>query len=201
MKDTKEVVLFFNNNANYDAVDIAKELRNRYPELGNPMIMPAQTDLLKPIILFKENPDFTLHTSLTNIGFVVNHTYFDKLASICFDLVDIFGEINIDLVRIGSISSVFLAHDKIDVVKQKFLKLEEFDDVADINLAWYREIETDFGRLNSWERIITDHLDFPDLLCQYDFNTPVDKKVDIDMKYLKKFFKFIDEYIEKRTDL
>lgn len=201
MKDTKEVVLFFNNNANYDAVDIAKELKNRYPELGNPIIMPGQNDPTKPVIIFKENPDFTLRATLTSIGFVVNHTYFNNLASICFDLVDIFGEINIDLVRIGYISSVFLAPAKIDIAKHKFLKLEEFDDVMDINLAWYRELETDFGRLNSWERVVTDHLDFQDLLLQYDFNTPIDKKIDIDMKYLKKFFSFSDEYIEKRTDL
>lgn len=201
MKDTKEVVLFFNNNANYEAIDIAKELKNRYPELGNPIIIPAQKDSTKPVIAFKENPDFTMHASLTSISFVVNHTYFKKLASICFDLVDIFGEININLVRIGYISSVFLSSDKIDVVKNKFLRIEEFDDVSDINLAWYREIETDFGNLNSWERIVTDHLDFPDLLCQYDFNTPVDKNINIDMKYLKKFFNFSNEYIEKRIDL
>lgn len=200
MKDTKEVVLFFDKNANFEAIDIAREFKNRYKELGNPVVLPSQSDINKPVIMFKENPDFTMHISMTSIGFVINHNYFNHIASICFDIMDIFSEININLVRIGYISSVFLPKEKQDIARKKYLKLEEFDDVIDINLAWYRELDTDFGVLNSWERILTDHLDFPDLLCQYDFNTPVNKAVNMDMKYFKKFFNYCNSYIEKRID-
>ena len=40
MKDTKEIVLFFKENTSFSLVDISKEILVRYPELGDPIILP-----------------------------------------------------------------------------------------------------------------------------------------------------------------
>ena len=92
MKDNKEVVLFFDINTNFDSLSVAKELSSRYPELGNPTILPPTNDPKSPLIVFKENPDFRLVVSLSNVNFIINHTYFDNIASIAFDMVDAFEE-------------------------------------------------------------------------------------------------------------
>lgn len=201
MKDNKEVVLFFDINTNFDPLGVAKELSSRYPELGNPTILPPTNDIKAPVILYKENPDFKLAVSFNNVNFVINHTYFDQISSISFDMVDTFEEFKSSFTRIGYISNVFLSPEEIEKVKDKYLNKNELSDVLDFNLSWYRELDSKMGILNCWERFITDHHDFSDLLCQYDINTPIGEKVDINMKFLKNFFKEANDYIEKRIDL
>jgi hypothetical protein len=200
MKDTKEIVITFANNTNYNAIDVGKELLNRYPELGNITILPISKDNKLPIIIFNENPDIQIQASLSSISFVVNHTYFNKLASICFDIVDTFETFNVTSVRIGYISSIFLPNNNISIVKEKYLKTDALEDIKDFNLSWYRELDTKIGKLNFWERILTDHLDFPDLLLQYDINTKIETETYLDMKYIKNFLSIADEYIEQRID-
>lgn len=201
MKDNKEVVLFFDINTNFDSLSVAKELSSRYPELGNPTILPPTNDPKSPLIVFKENPDFRLVASLANVNFIINHTYFDNIASIAFDMVDAFEEFKSSFTRIGYISNIFLPSKSIEKVKNKYLNEEEINDVVDFNLSWYRELNTKLETLNCWERFITDHHDFDDLLCQYDINTPAGKSIDMNMKFLKNFFKESNDYIEKRIDL
>ena len=91
MNDSKEICLYFDKNTNYNPVDIAKEICDRYKELGNPLILPSQGGNA-PVIVFQENPEIFLRCNYFTLNFVVNHTYFNKLESIIFDLVDIFEE-------------------------------------------------------------------------------------------------------------
>lgn len=201
MKDNKEVVLFFDINTNFDSLSVAQELSARYEELGNPTVLPPTSEKTAPLIVFKENPDFKLIVSLVNLNFIINHSYFDKKASIAFDMIDAFEGFKAKFTRIGYISNMFLPPEAIESVKAKYLNKEELSDMLDFNLSWYFKLDTKLGHLNCWERFITDHNDFNDLLCQYDINTPTSKKIDMDMKFLKGFFKEADQYIEKRIDL
>ncbi len=201
MKDNKEIVLFFDINTNFDSLSAAKELSSRYPELGNPVILPPTDDIKTPVIVFKENPDFKLIVSYSKVNFIINHTYFGKLASIAFDMIDAFDDFKSRFTRIGYISNIFLSSDKIEKVKDKYLKLDELDGILDFNFSWYRELNTKVGNVNCWERFITEHEEYNDLLCQYDINTPVGVKFDMNMKFLKSFFMEADNYIEKRIDL
>ena len=72
--------------------------------------------------------------------------------------------------------------------------------MLELNLSWYRKIDFRSSYINCWERVITDTVNFKDLLLQYDINTLVGEKVDIDMKFIKDFFKTADDYVEKRID-
>ena len=47
---------------------------------------------------------------------------------------------------------------------------------------------------------IKDSNNFSDLLMQYDFNSIVGDKINIDMKYIKEFIKVSSEFIDSRVD-
>ena len=200
MKDTKEIVLFFNEDTNFSLVDVSKELMNRYQELGEPTLLPDNGKTKSPLILFNTNPDFQIQISRVSVNFVVNHVYFEKLGTIVFDIVDAFEEFKCHFFRIGYISSIFLAPQYIEKVKDRFLKNENVDGIKEFNLSWYKILENKYGIVNCWERFITDTTDFKDLLIQYDFNTPIDVNVNFDMKYIKEFIKTANNYIDARMD-
>ena len=202
MNDTKEIVLFFKEDANkFSLVDISKELMNRYHELGEPTLLPDNGKTKSPLILFNSNPDFQIQISRVSLNFVINHVYFDKLATIIFDIVDTFEEVKCKFFRIGYISSIFMAPQYIKKVQDKFLKLENVEGIKEFNLSWYKVLENKYGTINCWERFITDSTDFQDLLIQYDFNTPIDVNVDFEIKYIKEFIKTANNYMDSRMNL
>lgn len=100
----------------------------------------------------------------------------------------------------GYISSIFMPSNYVDKVKDRFLCVDELEDIEDFNLSWYRSFNNKFGSINCWERFITNAVDFKDLLIQYDFNTPVQENINFEMKYIKEFIKTANDYIESRTD-
>ena len=200
MKDTKEIVLFFCDDTNFSLVDVSKELLGRYSELGEPTVLPDNGKTKAPLILFNSNPDFQIQISRVSVNFVVNHTYFEKLTSIIFDIVDTFEEFKCKFFRMGYISSIFLAPQYIEKVQEKFLRSNNLEGIKEFNLSWYKILENKFGPINCWERFITDTSDFKDLLIQYDFNTPIDIQIDFEIKYIKEFIKTANEYISSRTE-
>lgn len=200
MKDTKEIVLFFKDESNFKPVDIAKEVLSRYPELGNPIIIPEGDNKSIPVIIFNENPDLQMQVSLKMFTVVMNHSYFDKVTSIVFDIVDTFLEFDVEFCRIGYIASVFLSPKYIEKAKKKYLNNKIIEEVCDFNFSWYKKLECSFGNINCWERIIVDKNNFKDLLCQFDFNTIATDVISLEMKKIKEFFKLTNEYIEDRVD-
>lgn len=201
MKDSKEIILFYKDKTNsFKPVDVAKELMERYPELGNPIILPESKNKNNPLVVFNENMDFQLQTSYTSLTFAVNHHYFDKLTSIIFDMVDTMEGFYAPFSRIGYISNNMLSPTYIDKAKERFFKLDYLEDLGDFNFSWYKKITTKKCNINCWERVITDKLDFPDLLMQYDMNSPINESVKFDMKYIKEFINTCNEYIESRLE-
>ena len=77
MKDTREVVLFFKEDTKFTPLNIAQELLNRYPELGNPLVLPESTKKTAPLVIFNENSDIQMQTNYNNFTFICNHKYFD----------------------------------------------------------------------------------------------------------------------------
>lgn len=201
MKDDKEIVLFFKENSSFKAIDVAKEIISRYPEVGNPVIIPESDKREVPVIIFNENPDFQIQVSLKTCTIVINHSYFEKISTIVFDIVDTFLEFKQEFVRIGYISNVFLSPSTILRAKKKYLNSKIIDEITDFNFSWYKKLESSFGAINCWQRLITDDKSFNDLLCQFDFNTVASDVISLEMKRIKEFFKLANEYIEDRIDL
>ena len=199
MKNTKEIILFYEKVPDFNLTDIAKEILDRYEYLGEPTIIPRNENNTF-LVVFNKNSEFQIEINDKNVLIVMKHSYFNDLNSIVFDVVDTFEMFDTKFSRIGYISSNFESPLKIEKAKEKYLNVEEFKDVLELNLSWYRKINFRSSYINCWERVITDTVNFKDLLLQYDINTLVVEKVDIDMKFIKDFFKTSDDYIEKRID-
>ncbi len=199
MKNTKEIILFYEKVPDFNLTDIAKEILDRYEYLGEPTIIPRNENNTF-LVVFNKNSELQIEINDKNVFIVMKHSYFNSLNSIVFDVVDTFEMFDTKFSRIGYISSNFESPLKIEKAKEKYLKVEEFKDVLELNLSWYRKIDFRSSYINCWERVITDTVNFKDLLLQYDINTLVGEKVDIDMKFIKDFFKTADDYIEKRID-
>lgn len=199
MKNTKEIILFYEKVPDFNLTDIAKEILDRYEYLGEPTIIPRNENNTF-LVVFNKNPELQIEINDKNVFIVMKHSYFNDLNSIVFDVVDTFEMFDTKFSRIGYISSNFESPLKIEKAKEKYLNVEEFKDVLELNLSWYRKINFRSSYINCWERVITDTVNFKDLLLQYDINTLVGEKVDIDMKFIKDFFKTSDDYIEKRID-
>lgn len=199
MKNTKEIILFYEKVPDFNLTDIAKEILDRYEYLEEPTIIPRNENNTF-LVVFNKNSEFQIEINDKNVLIVMKHSYFNDLNSIVFDVVDTFEMFDTKFSRIGYISSNFESPLKIEKAKEKYLNVEEFKDVLELNLSWYRKINFRSSYINCWERVITDTVNFKDLLLQYDINTLVGEKVDIDMKFIKDFFKTSDDYIEKRID-
>lgn len=199
MKNTKEIILFYEKVPDFNLTDIAKEILDRYEYLGEPTIIPRNENNTF-LVVFNKNSEFQIEINDKNVLIVMKHSYFNDLNSIVFDVVDTFEMFDTKFSRIGYISSNFESPLKIEKAKEKYLNVEEFKDVLELNLSWYRKINFRSSYINCWERVITDTVNFKDLLLQYDINTLVGEKVDIDMKFIKDFFKTADDYVEKRMD-
>ena len=199
MKNTKEIILFYEKVPDFNLTDIAKEILDRYEYLGEPTIIPKNENNTF-LVVFNKNSELQIEINDKNVFIVMKHSYFNSLNSIVFDVVDTFEMFDTKFSRIGYISSNFESPLKIEKAKEKYLNVEEFKDVLELNLSWYRKIDFRSSYINCWERVITDTVNFKDLLLQYDINTLVGEKVDIDMKFIKDFFKTADDYVEKRMD-
>lgn len=200
MKNTKEIILFYDQAPDFNLNDVAQEILSRYEHLEEPTIIPKNENNTF-LIVFNKNPELQIEINDKNVLIVMKHSYFNDLNSIVFDVVDAFEMYDTKFSRLGYISSNFESPLKIDKAKEKYLQVDEFKDVLELNLSWYKKIDFRSSYINCWERVITDSVHFKDLLLQYDINTIVGEKVEIDMKFIKEFFKTADEYIEKRIDL
>lgn len=200
MKNTKEIILFYDQEPDFNLNDVAQEILSRYEHLEEPTIIPKNENNTF-LIVFNKNPELQIEINDKNVLIVMKHSYFNDLNSIVFDVVDAFEMYDTKFSRMGYISSNFESPLKIDRAKEKYLQVDEFKDVLELNLSWYKKIDFRSSYINCWERVITDSVHFKDLLLQYDINTIVGEKVEIDMKFIKEFFKTADEYIEKRIDL
>ncbi len=201
MKDTKEIVLFFKGNPNFSSFEVAKEILNRYELLGEPVILPeASPETKVPTVIFNKNSDMQVEIGRQSVNVVISNGYFDKIASIIFDMVDLFEGFNADFYRIGYISSVFFPPKYLARAQERFFNMNNLEGMENVNFSWFHTIVGKNGKINCWERVITDSTRFDDLLMQYDFNSPVDEDFEFNMKYIKEFIKITNDYMEERLD-
>ena len=199
MKDTKEVILFLKPNSVYTPVTMANELLNRNPELGDPLIFPKTKNSANPLFIFSTNENFQLHGGLETVSLLITEKNYNKIASIVFDIIDAFDEAGCSFKRIGYLVSKYQPASCIEKAKRLYLNLDNVEEeIQEFNLSWYKKINDDELVLNAWERIITDTIDFNELLVQYDINTLNEEEKNFDMKFIKKFFELADSYIESR---
>jgi hypothetical protein len=135
------------------------------------------------------------------INMIIDSTFFDKIDTITFDLVDLFNDLGIKFSKMGIVYSIFLSNQhKLNATNKLIESSLIPDDVLEFNIAFYKQLKLKKEPINCWERLITNSEKFDDLLVQFDFNTENDPNRDINMKYIRDFIKLCDEYSEERID-
>ena len=160
---------------------------------------PKTKNSANPLFIFSTNENFQLQGGLETVSLLITEKNYNKIASIVFDIIDAFDEAGCSFKRIGYLVSKYQPASCIEKAKRLYLNLDNVEEeIQEFNLSWYKKINDDELVLNAWERIITDTIDFNELLVQYDINTLNEEEKNFDMKFIKKFFELADSYIESR---
>lgn len=201
MNDCREIVLYFNNGSKLVPVDIAKSLSDRFKDLGNPLVLNPEGNSIQPLVVFRENASMMITMTQMTINMIIDGTYFDKMDTIIFDLVDLFNDMDIKFTKLGIVYSIFLSGKHKEIVREKLLDSSIIpNDILEFNVAFYRQLGLKKEKINCWERLITNTEKFDDLLVQFDINTDTNPDRDINMKFIREFIKLADEYSEERID-
>lgn len=200
MTDTKEVVLFFNEGSSFNPLDIAKEIINRIPDVGDPIIMPTNNSNNNlPIVMFSTNVDIKIQINRISVNILVTDKYFESLTSFTFDLIDLFEDNKCSFNRLGYITSLFMSPKEAEILEKRYINIDAIGNPTEYNLSFYHELSLGNEKINAWEKVIKDPDHIKDLLCQFDINNKKNQDLKLDMKYLKKYFKLADEYIQEKV--
>src|SRR5574344_22695 len=192
MNDIKEIVLYYKDgNVTYKELDVAKELQDRYPELGKPILIREGNNTNKTAIIFDNLKEFKIEINHINVSFLIYHSYFDKINSLIFDCIDIFDSQHVAFKRIGYLSNINISDSLKDILENKYLNVDNIKGVPYLNV--FNEIEVKGYKVNIWERI-----DFEHKIIKYDFNTNQNEEVKFDMKFIKEFTSSSNSFMDGR---
>lgn len=197
MKDEKQIVLFLKKDTKYDNSFLAVSLKNAFPDLGNPMVIPFDIkNPTQPLIIFNQGC-MSLVMNYNEISFIYdsNSNNFDLVIQI----VDFLENDDFDFIRFGYIST-FIQDEKMknNFLKNMFVNKEEFD--SDFNFSWHRRELIDSVSVNVWQRKLTDLMNKVDLVSVFDINSPIDEEYNINSEFLESFILKCDKYIEKKQN-
>lgn len=201
MNNSVQLVLFFKEGSVYNPAMVAAKISEKYSEIGNPILLPINTDAPKeadiPFIVFNQNPNFQISSNFNDVRIVLQADFIDKLEKVVFDVFDIFNKEKLVFTRIGYIPTNLYNEECKTEFRQNYLNTNDLSEVIDYQFSWLKRLKIDDIEINCWERNITDSKKINGLLKIYDFNTDADCKVDITKEFIKKFLKFCNNYKNK----
>lgn len=197
MKDEKQIVLFLKKDTKYDNTSLAVSLKDSFPDLGNPAVIPFDVkNPNQPLIIFNQGC-MSLVMNRSEISFIYddNSNNFDLIIQI----ISFLENEDFDFTRFGYIST-FIQTEK---TKKQFLKnmLVNSDEIdSDFNFSWHRRELIDSVSVNVWQRELTDSINKIDLISVFDINSPIDEEYNINSEFLENFIQKCDKYIEKKQN-
>lgn len=201
MKDSFQIVLYFAEDNFYNITMVASELKNKYQEIGDPILLPINNNA--PVegnyrnLIFMQNEDFQITANFQNIAISLSGEYMEKCKDILSDTIDIFLDNN--FIRIGFVISKVFPEEKIMEIKHQYLKEENVINSKQFELSWFDNIELAGKTINCWKRYISVNTKEKDklLLCMFDFNTDANDKSILTKEYIINFIKECKEYHNK----
>ena len=201
MNNSVQLVLFFKDGSVYNPEVVAAKISEKYSEIGNPILLPINTDAPKeadiPFIVFNQNPNFQITSNFNDVRIVLQSDFIDKLEEIVFGVFDVYNKEKLVFTRIGYIPTNLYTDEYKNEFRQNYLSPDNLSDVVDFQFSWLKRLTIDDIGINCWERSITDSKNINGLLKVYDFNTDIECKIDITKEFVKKFLKFCNNYINK----
>lgn len=202
MRDNIQLALFFPEGTIYNPTKISAKLIEEFSEIGDPIILPINTDAPKeasiPFIIFNQNPNFQIISNFNNITITVKDIYNALIIEIIKKIIVIFKKEEIVFNRIGYLPSLFISKEAIADFRNEFMVSKILEDTVEFQFAWLKKLKLGEIELNCWERNITDSVNFEGLLKCFDFNTILSEKLVIDEKFVNRFIEFCNKYIEER---
>ena len=201
MIDNIQIVLFFDNNTNFNSNQLAAVLNKKYPILGNAVVLPVNPeDLGMPIIIFNENKDINLTINSISTSIIFGEKNLKDHKDFILEVINIFDSEGVSFKRIGIVITRILPKASLQKLKTTLFKAEDLIESTDFVIAWHNEITLDSTKFNCWERYFID-ADSNNLLGVFDINTPMDEKYyitdDFVDKSIAQSIKYVDNKMKK----
>ena len=201
MNNSVQIALFFEEGTVYNPTIISAKIIEKFSELGNPILLPINTESSKeanvPFIIFNQNVNFQLVLNYHNMLFTFQNSYIKQAKDIAITIFEVFNKEKINFVRIGYVPTFITEEEKKKDFENKYVCQDELKDVVDYQFSWLKRIKMKDLEFNCWERSISDSNKIKGLLKIYDFNTDADKIIKIDKKFIKDFIDFCDKCMNK----
>lgn len=194
----QKILLEFERDTIYKPSEIVSKLLSLFPDLGNEVILPidmiSENNAEIPILFFQQNDLFKISANFHNIQIIVNGKYTDDVESIVKKVFEIFKELKINFVGMSYTFEQEQDKGKIDLLKEKYLKISEEENLNEIFLSFIRYLEINGFDIRWLEGYSTMNSTF---LRHFEFNTKVTAITKINYRIFvnlyKKFNKIIDD--------
>lgn len=197
MNNFKQIILELEKDSIYKPSKVANDLIEKYPELGNEIILPInmgdENDRNIPIFLFQQNENFQINGNFYRIVINLSNNFMDKAIEIVENIYNILT--NIKIVGISCVFQEESDDNKIDMFKNKYFNLEEINnDEIQLSLIRYISIndENDVRCLEGYSTIDNT------FLSHFEFNTKLINDKEYTFESFEKFYNGICNYKQSR---
>lgn len=143
METFEQIFLDFEKGTVYKASKICEKLSQKYPELGNEIILPInmqEDDASIPIFLFEQNKDFQIQGNFYNVVITISTEFKYRIKDIIQYIFEIFGDEN-QFVGIAYTCQEKLNNNMIPKFKEIYFKNVETILNDDIHFTMVRPIK------------------------------------------------------------
>lgn len=193
-----QLVLYFDVDIRSKIINLCSEF-TKDDEAVRPMILPFDqgpfppADMPLAIVTFGNIGQLQICASLVSIS-TLN---IDNAMEIGKKVIRIFKKCDFSFYRIGVISGYAFPNEKISIIKEEMFQSEA---APSLDFSYARFITEPFTKsinANVWKKYFTNTEATPDLLAEFDINTLITEKHEIDEKFFVAFLVFTQEVAKK----
>ena len=197
MKDENQLVLFFKNGTKVDSVSLAKELKDNFSLLGDPVVLPFNpNNTREPLIIFNRGK-INLTVGVNDVSFIYYASDNKELFNTIIEIVECFENLDYSFERMGYVKTILHSKKEREKFKENVFKDKDLIE-SEFQLSWYKKELIDSVKVNVWHKELTDIINNVELVTIFDINTPIDEVYYITSDFLKEFIKECDKYVDKK---
>ena len=197
MKDENQLVLFFKNGTKVDSVSLAKELKDNFSLLGDPVVLPFNpNNTREPLIIFNRGK-INLTVGVNDVSFIYYANDNKELFNTIIEIVECFENLDYSFERMGYVKTILHSKKEREKFKENVFKDKDLIE-SEFQLSWYKKELIDSVKVNVWHKELTDIINNVELVTIFDINTPIDEVYYITSDFLKEFIKECDKYVDKK---
>lgn len=197
MKDENQLVLFFKNGTKVDSVSLAKELKDNFLLLGDPVVLPFNpNNTREPLIIFNQGK-INLTVGINDVSFIYYAGDNKELFNTIIEIVECFENLDYSFERMGYVKTILHSKKEREKFKENVFKDQDLIE-SEFQLSWYKKELIDSVKVNVWHKELTDIINNVELVTVFDINTPIDEVYYITSDFLRNFIKECDKYVDKK---